>query len=67
MVEPASTHPTLATAVSKRAPGEDGTHIDVLERVLDKGIVLSVWGRLSVVGLQLAGPKRRVVVASIET
>lgn len=53
--------------VAKRRPGEDGTHIDVLERVLDKGIVLAVWGRLSVVGLQLTGLDRRLVVASIDT
>lgn len=52
--------------VAKRKPGEDGTHIDVLERVLDKGIVLAVWGRLSVVGLQLAGREGRLIVASIE-
>jgi hypothetical protein len=39
----------------------------VLDRVLDKGIVISAWGRFSVVGLELAGMEMRVVVASIET
>ena len=53
--------------VLKGRPGEDGTHIDVLERVLDKGIVLAVWGRSSVVGLQLTGLERRLVVVSIDT
>jgi len=48
-------------------PGQDGTLIDVLDRVLDKGIVISAWGRVSVVGLELVGLELRVVVASIET
>ena len=50
-----------------RAPGEDGTLIDVLDRVLDKGIVISAWGRLSLVGIDLVGVDMRVVVASIDT
>lgn len=54
-------------AIYRTAPGNDGTFVDVLDRVLDKGIVISVWGRVSVVGLELAGVEMRVVVASIET
>jgi hypothetical protein len=50
-----------------RAPGTDGTLIDVLDRVLDKGIVIKVWGRLSVAGIDLIGLDLRVVVASIDT
>jgi hypothetical protein len=50
-----------------RAPGEDGTLIDVLDRVLDKGIVIGVWGRMSLVGIELVGLDMRVVVASIDT
>ena len=53
--------------VQKSVPGEAGTLIDVLDRVLDKGIVISAWGRVSVVGLELVGLELRVVVASIET
>jgi hypothetical protein len=54
-------------AIQRSAPGQDGTLIDVLDRVLDKGIVISAWGRLSVVGLELVGMEMHVVVASIET
>jgi hypothetical protein len=50
-----------------RAPGEEGTLIDVLDRVLDKGIVISMWGRFSLVGIELVGVDMRVVVASIDT
>ena len=53
--------------VRRSLPGQDGTLIDVLDRVLDKGIVISAWGRLSVVGLDLMGLEMHVVVASIET
>ena len=54
-------------AIHRTPPGHDGTFVDVLDRVLDKGIVISAWGRVSVVGLELAGLEMRVVVASIET
>jgi gas vesicle structural protein len=50
----------------ERAPG--GTSlIDVLDRVLDKGIVIDAWGRVSLVGIDLITVQARVVVASIDT
>lgn len=59
--------PSEAIAVRRSRPGQDGTLVDVLDRVLDKGIVISAWGRISLVGLDLLGLQLRVVVASIET
>src|SRR6187401_2180315 len=41
--------------------------IDVLERVLDKGIVIDAWVRVSLVGIDLITVEARVVVASIDT
>src|SRR5256885_10143508 len=41
--------------------------IDVLDRVLDKGIVIDAWFRVSLVGIDLITVEARVVVASIET
>lgn len=41
--------------------------IDVLDRVLDKGIVIDAWVRLSLVGIDLLTVEARVVVASIDT
>ena len=41
--------------------------IDVLDRVLDKGIVIDAWVRVSVAGIDLIGVEARVVVASIAT
>src|SRR5436309_12267080 len=41
--------------------------IDVLDRVLDKGIVIDAWVRVSLVGIDLLTVEARVVVASIDT
>jgi hypothetical protein len=41
--------------------------IDVLDRVLDKGIVIDAWVRVSLVGIVLLTVEARVVVASIDT
>jgi len=50
----------------ERQPG--GTSlIDVLDRVLDKGIVIDAWIRVSLVGIDLITVEARVVVASIDT
>ena len=53
-------------ATVERSPG--GTSlIDVLDRVLDKGIVIDAWVRISLVGIDLITVEARVVVASIDT
>jgi hypothetical protein len=41
--------------------------IDVLDRVLDKGIVVDAWVRISLVGIDLITVEARIVVASIDT
>lgn len=50
----------------ERAPGGSSL-IDVLDRVLDKGIVIDAYVRVSLVGIDLVTVEARVVVASIET
>lgn len=40
---------------------------DVLDRILDKGIVVDIWARVSIVGLELVTVEARVVAASIDT
>ena len=39
----------------------------MLDRVLDKGIVIDAWVRISLVGIDLITVEARVVVASIDT
>jgi len=52
--------------VVERQPG--GTRLlDVLDRVLDKGIVIDAWVRFQLVGLDLITIDARIVVASIDT
>ena len=47
-----------------RAPSDV---LEVLDRVLDRGIVIDAWLRVSVVGLALVDIDARVVVASFRT
>lgn len=40
---------------------------EVLDRILDKGIVIDVWARISVVGIEILTVEARVVAASVDT
>ncbi|MFZ5967767.1 MAG: gas vesicle structural protein GvpA [Bacillota bacterium] len=40
---------------------------EVLDRILDKGIVIDAWARVSLVGIELLAIEARVVIASVET
>jgi hypothetical protein len=41
--------------------------VEVVDRILDKGIVIDAWARVSLVGIELLAVEARVVVAGIET
>ena len=41
--------------------------VEVVDRILDKGIVIDAWVRISLVGIELLAIEARVVVASVET
>jgi hypothetical protein len=40
---------------------------EVVDRILDKGIVIDAWVKISLVGIELITIEARVVVASVET
>ena len=40
---------------------------EVLDRILDKGIVVDTWARVSLVGIEILSIEARVVVASVDT
>jgi hypothetical protein len=40
---------------------------EVVDRILDKGIVIDAWAKVSLVGIELLSVEARVVVASVET
>ena len=44
-----------------------GSYLDILDRVLDKGMVVDAWMRVAFGGIDLAEMDARVVVASIDT
>jgi hypothetical protein len=39
---------------------------EVLDRILDKGLVIDIWARVSLVGIELVTIEARIVVASVE-
>ncbi len=40
---------------------------EVVDRILDKGIVVDAWARVSLVGIEILAIEARVVVASVDT
>ncbi len=41
--------------------------VEVVDRILDKGVVVDAWVRVSLVGIEILAVEARVVVASVET
>ena len=41
--------------------------VEVVDRILDKGVVIDAWVRVSLVGIELLAVEARVVFASVET
>ena len=41
--------------------------VEVIDRILDKGIVIDAWARVSLVGIELLAVEARVVASGIET
>jgi gas vesicle structural protein len=50
----------------ERVPGSSSL-IDVLDRILDRGIVVDAWVRISLVGIDVISDNARVIVASNDT
>ena len=40
---------------------------EVIDRILDKGIVIDAWVRVSLVGIELLAVEARVVIAGVDT
>ena len=40
---------------------------EVVDRILDKGIVIDAWAHVSLVGIEVLSIEARVVVASVDT
>jgi hypothetical protein len=40
---------------------------EVIDRILDKGVVIDIWVRVSLVGIELLTIDARIVIASVDT
>jgi hypothetical protein len=61
-----ATQPASPGGAVERPAGE-GTLSDVITTILDKGLVIDVYARVSLVGIELLRADARVVVASVDT
>ncbi len=52
--------------MTNRTPDSTGL-AEVLDRVLDKGIVVDLWLRVNLVGIEILTVEARVVVACVDT
>jgi len=41
--------------------------VEVIDRILDRGIVIDAWAKVSLVGIDLLAIEARVVIASVDT
>jgi hypothetical protein len=54
--------------VQRQAGGPGGGGLaEVIDLILDKGLVIDAWVSVSLVGIEVIGIRARVVVASVET
>lgn len=54
--------------MAKVAKSTDSASLaEVVDRILDKGIVIDAFAKVSLVGIELIAIEARVVVASVET
>ncbi|MCG8638166.1 MAG: gas vesicle structural protein GvpA [Desulfobacterales bacterium] len=40
---------------------------EVIDRILERGIVIDAWAKVSLVGIELLSIEARIVIASVET
>jgi hypothetical protein len=60
--------PGRRTAMAKVQKSTDSSSLaEVVDRILDKGIVIDAWAKVSLVGIELLSVEARVVIASVET
>jgi hypothetical protein len=52
------------SGVERRSQGDLA---QVVELILDKGLVIDVWAKISLIGLELITIQARIVVASVDT
>jgi gas vesicle structural protein len=51
----------------KSQQGDTSSLAEVVDRILDKGIVVDAWVSVSLVGIEVISIRARAVIASVET
>ncbi|MFG3042222.1 gas vesicle structural protein GvpA [Streptomyces sp. NPDC048330] len=59
--------PQSGSSVSRNTGGGTSSLYDVLELILDRGLVIDVFVRVSLVGIEILKIDARIVVASVDT
>ena len=57
----------MTTAITNQGGGGSSSLADVIDTILDKGLVIDAYVRVSLVGIELLTIDARVVVASVDT
>lgn len=50
-----------------RKSTDSASLVEVIDRILDKGIVIDLWARVNLAGIELLSIEARVVIASVRT
>ena len=53
--------------VQRQGGPSGGGLAEVIDLILDKGIVIDAWVKVSLVGIEIIGIQARVVIASVDT
>lgn len=56
---------SLMAAIQKSV--DSSSLAEVIDRILDKGVVIDLWARVSLVGIELLTIDARIVIASVDT
>jgi gas vesicle structural protein len=68
LTEPEAQSPKGERNMAKVQKSTDSSSLaEVVDRILDKGIVIDAWVKVSLVGIELLSVEARVVIASVET
>lgn len=62
-----SPHSPEVTTMAVEKVNSSSSLAEVVDRILDKGIVIDAWVRISLVGIELIAIEARIVIASVET
>lgn len=56
-----------ASIMAIESANSSSSLVEVVDRILDKGVVVDAWVRVSLVGIELLAIEARVVIASVDT